>query len=88
MFLGRGTLIPYPGTHISSDMCPLPKIHISLSITVVPVVSVVNVVTVIPFVSQWVSQSAGHSLRQSRQTTEQSSFVNDLNECVLKVDPN
>ena len=32
MFLGRGTLtlIPHPGTHISSDMCAVPGIHISL----------------------------------------------------------
>ena len=73
------------------------------SVTVVTFVSVVNVVTFLPFVtvipvgSQQVSQSAGHSFRQSDsqplshsewQTTEQGSFVNHLNECVLKVDPN
>ena len=65
VFLGRGTLIPYLGTLISSDMCPLPRNYIIPSVTVVAVVRVVTVSpvdTVIPIIAnREVSQQVIHS---------------------------
>ena len=65
MFLGGGTLIPYLGTLISSDMCPLPGRHIIPSVIVIAVVNVVTVppvVTVIPILAnREVSQQVIHS---------------------------
>ena len=97
MFPGEGTLIPYPGKLISSDMCPLPGTHIIPSVTVVAVVSVVTVppvVTVIPIlanreVSQQVihsgSQMVSHSVSNSANKSVGQSTTSQLISQTVKI---
>ena len=84
MFPGGGTLIPYPGRLISSDMCPLPGTHIIPSVTVVTVVSVVTVIPVLTNreVSQQVihsgSQMVSHSVSRSANKSVGQSTTSQL----------